>query len=69
MNVFDASLAKNFRLRERATLGFRLEAFNAFNHANYDIPQSNISTTNVVGTISGTVSPARQVQFAIRLDF
>ena len=69
LNTMDVSLAKSFRLREKASLSFRLEAFNAMNHANYDIPNNNISTANLVGVVSGTITPARQLQFAVRLDF
>ncbi len=69
LNTMDVSLAKSFRLREKASLSFRLEAFNAMNHANYDIPNNNISTANLVGVVSGTITPARQMQFAVRLDF
>ena len=69
LNTMDASLAKSFRLRESKVVSFRIEAFNVMNHANYDLPQSNISTTNLVGSISQTVIPARQMQFAVRLDF
>jgi hypothetical protein len=69
LNTMDASLAKSFRIHESAVVSLRLEAFNLMNHANYDLPQNNISNTNVVGTISQTVVPARQMQFAIRLDF
>jgi hypothetical protein len=56
-------------LKERWDLTFRMEAFNALNQVNYDLPDSNISNGNIAGSISQTVTPARQVQFAIRLDF
>jgi hypothetical protein len=69
LNTMDLSLAKTFRLQDRLSASFRLEAFNAMNHPNYDIPNNNISTTNLVGVISQTVTPARQIQFAFRLDF
>lgn len=36
----DASLSKNFRLRERGSLQFRFEAFNLVNRANYGRPAS-----------------------------
>jgi hypothetical protein len=65
----DASLSRIFRLKERWDLTFRMEAFNALNQVNYDLPDSNISNGNIAGSISQTVTPARQVQFAIRLDF
>jgi hypothetical protein len=68
--TIDASLAKSVRLRDSGmATSFRLEAFNLFNHSNYDLPQSNISQTNLVGSIAGTTVDARQVQFALRLDF
>jgi len=31
----DASISKSFKFKERADVTFRLEAFNALNHANY----------------------------------
>jgi hypothetical protein len=66
----DASLAKSVRIRESGmAVTFRLEAFNILNHPNYDLPQANISQTNLVGSISSTTVEARQVQFALRLDF
>jgi hypothetical protein len=69
LSVLDATLAKSIRLREGATLTFRVEAFNLMNHPNYDLPQVNISQANLVGTISDVVTPARQAQFAVRFDF
>lgn len=35
INTFDASLNKNWRMRERYNLQFRAEAFNLFNHTNF----------------------------------
>ena len=70
LSTVDASLAKSVRIRESGmAASFRLEAFNLFNHPNYDLPQSNISQTNLAGSISTTTVEARQVQFALRLDF
>jgi hypothetical protein len=69
LSTMDASLSRIFRLKERWDLTFRMEAFNALNQVNYDLPDSNISNGNIAGSISQTVTPARQVQFAIRLDF
>lgn len=69
LNSLDATLGKTFSLGEKRLLSFRLEAFNLSNHPNYDLPDPNISNTNTVGTISATVIPARQFQFAFRLDF
>jgi hypothetical protein len=70
LNVVDATLAKSWRVSgDAARLTFRIEAYNLFNHANYDLPDRNLSNTNTVGTINNVVRPARQVQFALRLDF
>ena len=70
LNVADASLAKSFAvLGEARRLTFRIEAFNTFNHPNYDFPDNSISNTNTVATINRTVKSMRQAQFALRFDF
>lgn len=70
LNIMDVSLAKSFPLwREDWRGSFRLELFNAMNHANYDYPVANISSANTVATISSVAKPMRQAQFAFRLDF
>jgi len=66
----DTSLAKSFPVfGEKRSLTFRIELFNAFNHANYDLPDPNISNLNTVGTINNIIKPMRQAQFALRFDF
>jgi hypothetical protein len=35
---FDVALGKRFRLSDRVNLQFRAEAFNLFNHPNFDVP-------------------------------
>jgi hypothetical protein len=70
LNILDASLAKSFPVwKESWRMTFRLELFNAFNHANYDYPDQNISNTNTVATISRVSKSMRQAQFAFRFDF
>ncbi len=70
LNVADLSLAKSFPVwREGHRIAFRLESFNAFNHANYDFPDNNISNANTVATINRVVKPMRQTQFALRYEF
>jgi hypothetical protein len=70
LNSIDASLAKSFPVwKESWRATFRLELFNALNHANYDYPVSNISDVNTVATISRIAKPMRQAQFAFRFDF
>ena len=81
----DLGLAKTFPITaERVKLKFRADAFNAFNHPNFGLPQSNAYngydqqdvTSTTFGTISNTVSPAgnlnngaRVLQLALRLEF
>jgi hypothetical protein len=76
----DLGLAKAFPIWENLNLNFRADAFNAFNHANFATPCSDITgSTCVFGTISSTVSTtddpfnggngARVLQGALRLEF
>ncbi len=67
----DLSAMKNFVIREKYTLQFRADAFNAFNHINFANPSGNIQSA---GTITsgpgpgGTTNP-RQMQFTARIQF
>jgi hypothetical protein len=64
---WDASIDKNFRIREQARLQFRAEFFNVLNHTNFGIPNT-VTTNAAFGTIR-TTFPARQGQFALKLIF
>jgi Carboxypeptidase regulatory-like domain len=65
----DAALLKNIRLTERLGLQFRAEAFNMFNRENFNPPNTNINS-NTFGVLSSTAGEgARQMQFALRLEF
>ncbi|PYV13191.1 MAG: hypothetical protein DMG07_15230, partial [Acidobacteria bacterium] len=66
---WDAGVFKNTRLREGLNLEFRSEFFNVLNHANFDIPASNISVPAQVGRITSTSNTARDIQFGLRLSF
>lgn len=81
-NFFQADLGlhKSFPVwREGTKLEFRMEAFNLFNRTNFQTPSS--SATDVVRNASGTITsrgnygvittafPARQIQFALKLNF
>jgi Carboxypeptidase regulatory-like domain/TonB-dependent Receptor Plug Domain len=63
----DLGIHRNFRVSERYRLSFRWEMFNAFNRANFDIPNAVIGNP-VGGQISGT-APARVMQAALKFDF
>jgi hypothetical protein len=64
-----ASLVKEFRVGERATIQFRGEAFNMPNHASFGNPSANLNSTTTIGRISATSVAARAVQFALRVTF
>ena len=63
----DASLIRNFTLRERAGLEFRVETFNLANHANFGLPVADLNSPDF-GQILSADSP-RLMQFALKLTF
>lgn len=79
----DLGAAKTFSLWERATLQFRSEFYNIFNHPQLGQPQATFNPANtngfgsIITTENLTVSPItpvgsgtpREIQFALRLDF
>lgn len=81
----DLGLAKTFPLyADKVNLKFRADAFNALNHPNFGLPQSNSFngfdqqdfTSSTFGNISNTVTPpgnlnngARVLQVSLRLEF
>lgn len=67
---FDFGLQKNFALpfiNEGSKLEFRTEFFNLFNKTNFGAPNSTFATA-AFGQVRGT-TPARQIQFALKLSF
>ncbi|MGJ5816483.1 carboxypeptidase regulatory-like domain-containing protein [Paludibaculum fermentans] len=63
----DLSLLKSITLTERTRLQFRAECFNIANHANFGLPENDISSTNF-GRVLSAGSP-RLVQFGLKLLF
>jgi hypothetical protein len=61
-------LLKHVKLRERLSLMFRAELFNAFNRTVFAAPPANVSNAQF-GRISGQANAPRQGQLALRLDF
>lgn len=67
LNNFVVGIQKDFEFAESKLLEFRLEMFNAFNHAQFRNPNGSVANRNF-----GLVSAARQprvVQMALKLQF
>jgi hypothetical protein len=67
---FDLALSKSTRIRESIALDIRLEAFNAFNHAQFFGPSSvnGEITSDAFGQVV-SAAPPRLVQAAVKLKF
>jgi len=74
----DASLQKEFQLHESMKLQFRFDAFNLFNHPNFNLPNricSTLSGSTCAGTPNSTfgqitsAQDPRELQFALKLMF
>lgn len=66
---FDGGAHKSFALPWEGTrVEFRAEFFNLLNKTNLGAANANVSNGNF-GTITSLASPARQIQFALRLAF
>ena len=63
----DLSLQKEWISREHFTLQFRFDAFNALNHANFNVPGRIFGAANF-GVISSAQDP-RELQFALKVAF
>ncbi len=67
INNWDASLMRNFKIRERANFQLRGEFYNAMNHPNFKNPNTVIGNVNY-GKITGD-NGARVMEVAMRLFF
>ena len=69
----DLSLTKMTTITERMRLQFRAEFFNVLNHPNFASPNPTVfsgTTFNAsAGLINNTVTPSREIQFALKLMF
>jgi hypothetical protein len=64
----DASLSKEFTIREGKVLQVRAEMFNAFNHQRFAFPDVG-SGDGSFGTVTQTVNNFRRMQFGARFQF
>lgn len=78
LNNWDMALLKDTMIKEGVNLEFRAELFNAFNHAQFNLPDGNITDPQTIspdtgrlqgfGTIS-TANPPRIMQLSLKLLF
>jgi hypothetical protein len=78
---FDMMAAKQFALTERFQLRFELDAFNIFNHADFDTPNNDVTffpnyqgpptipPQGSLGYIQHTIGSPRFLQFGLHLTF
>jgi len=65
----DVSLGKKFRLGGSKYVDFRAEFFNFLNHPSFNPPAANFSAPNTFGRITSTISPPRNLEFALKFYF
>jgi hypothetical protein len=67
----DASLFKEFPIKDSIHLQFRAEAYNLFNHPQFDNPTNNLDflDTTAFSEISALRNPPRVLQFALKLFY
>ena len=78
LNNWDMALLKDTMIKEGVNLEFRAELFNAFNHAQFNLPDGNITDSQSIspdtgrlqgfGTIS-SANPPRIMQLSLKLLF
>jgi hypothetical protein len=57
VNTWNMSMAKNTKLSEGATLQFRVDTFNIFNHRNFSLAQPTVFQSGVlIGTVNNALS-------------
>jgi len=67
---WDFALAKHFKLVERHSLDFRVDAFNVLNHPSFRQPSFvGITSPATFGDIISTVNPARLLQLNAQYSF
>ncbi len=78
---FDMTLAKTFAIKERYQLRFEADAFNIFNHPDFDTPNNNVNffpnyvgppsipPQGSLGIIQHTIGSPRFLQLSLHLTF
>jgi hypothetical protein len=65
---WNLSLFKHFKIKERATLEFRFEAYDLLNHPNFSDPNTTV-TSSAFGMVTSQAGLSREFQGALKLTF
>jgi hypothetical protein len=65
---WDFSIVKNFTIRESLKTQFRADAYNAWNHTNFNAPNTT-PTNTAFGRITGTAGDSRNWQVSLKVMF
>ena len=65
----DMSIGKKFQVTEKNYVDFRMEMFNALNHASWGAPGRDITNPAAFGQITGMVQNSRNIQFGLKYYF
>ena len=66
---WDMNLQKTTTWAEKVDLQLRMDAFNVFNHPNFNNPNASISNSSTVGTITSQSGASRTIEFGAKLSF
>jgi hypothetical protein len=66
--IWNFSLLRNYAVIERLKVQFRAEAYNAFNHPVFDLPNTT-PTSSAFGTVTSSISEPRGIQLALKIVF
>ncbi len=66
---FDMSLIKTMKLWEGGSLEFHVDAFNVFNHAQFNPPGNDVNAAATFGIITSTSVTPRVMQFGLKFLF
>jgi hypothetical protein len=65
----DANIGKKFYISEKRYVDFRVELFNALNHASYGPPGRDITSPTSFGQITSQIQNPRNIQFGLKYYF
>ena len=68
-NNWNMGLFKKFSINERAAFQFRAEAFNVFNHPNWNGIGTDPTNLGTFGKVTGKNNDVRNLQLSLRFQF